>query len=96
VTCVDSEQLQKDYVLPWFTVAWCSRNYFNATNSTRAISSFSEKQGQSLPSSILVPKQLPVEMYCGVFTNSAIAIMYEEMQYDVRRMAIVIAGVSCF
>jgi hypothetical protein len=91
VTCIDSEQLEKDYVLPWFTGTWYSPNYFNSTTSAKALPMSREKQGKST----IVPQDAPIKrMYCGPYKRNPISIMHEEMQYDVRRMAIAIVGIS--
>jgi hypothetical protein len=98
VTCIDAEQLQKDYVLPWFTGTWYSPSYFNPINGTDEVPpNFANQQGSAQPSLPTIP--LPQEglgtgLYCASFFYNPTAIMYKEMIYDVRRMAIALVGIS--
>jgi hypothetical protein len=98
VTCVDAEQLQKDYILPWFTGTWYSPSYFNSTYVTDEVPpNFANQQGSAQPSLYTLPlpqERLGNESYCASFYFNPIAVMYKEMIYDVRRMAIALVGVS--
>jgi hypothetical protein len=98
VTCVDAEQLQHEYILPWFTGTWYSPSYFNSTNGTVEVPpNFANQQGPAQPSlsTVSLPQEsLRKGLYCALFIFNPTAIMYEEMIYDVRRMAIALVGIS--
>jgi hypothetical protein len=98
ITCSDNTlELQSNYVLPWFTGVWYSPHYFRNTNRSRteehiqlqgdgSIPSQSQQQQQQLLA--LPPQSLPKRQYCGSFATAPTGILYAQMQYDVRRMAI--------
>jgi hypothetical protein len=89
ITCSDNTiEFQTKYVLPWFTGVWYSPHYFKsnvATDNNAPI----EIQGQPRPRQQLdaLPQLGPLD-YCASFYTIPTAIIYQEMQYDVRRMAI--------
>ena len=90
VSCVDADELHEDFVLPWFTGIWYSPNYFNSATAKTAY--IENKQG---PATSAVDPQFeaPSEvLYCGLYYETPTALMYEEMQYDVRRMAVAFMG----
>jgi hypothetical protein len=88
VTCWDAEELQKDFILPWFTGVWYSPKYFEIGFSSSQ--SVANLQG---PSASFIGQPSPV-LFCGPYYHTPTAMMFQEMQYDVRRMAVALLGIS--
>ena len=92
ITCLenDSPEFYSNYILPWFTGVW----YTPTSTMSRVMERIR----------ILVHTQryksyrraMEYENYCGRFKVNPTAIMYREMQYDVRRMAIALVGTQPF
>jgi hypothetical protein len=106
ITCLDdTKEFRSKYVLPWFTGVWYSPNYYvNITRTKYHIMKQQQNkhmihlQGQPSPLSKKFQQfykpsiPLATTNYCGSFQKNPTAILYHEMQYDVRRMAI---GLAC-
>jgi hypothetical protein len=88
VTCTDAEELQKDFVLPWFTGTWYSPKYFET--DAASTESIANRPG---PPALFLGQPSPV-LFCGPYYHTPTAMMYREMQYDVRRMAVALFGTS--
>lgn len=92
ISCTDADELQDDYVLPWYTGIWYSPNYFNsAATKTSYIASKQGPVTSSLDPLFEHPSEI---LYCGPYYNTPTALMFEEMQFDARRMALAFVGVS--
>jgi hypothetical protein len=87
VTCIenDSPEFYTNYVLPWFTGVWYT------PSETERLQHIADIQRYN--SSIT---DIGDERYCGHYKLNPIAVMYKEMQYDVRRMAVALVGSQPF
>lgn len=92
ITCTDKEEVQWDLILPWYTGAWYSPEYFDSVNTLQD-PNLRARQGPSEPSSSAFPP-LSDNIYCGSSYGHPTALMYEEMKYDARRMAVALLGES--
>ena len=88
ITCTDAQELQKDFVLPWFTGTWYSPKYFQTDSSS--IGQIENSQG---PPASFIGDPSPT-LFCGPYYHTPTAMMFKEMQYDVRRMAVALLGTS--
>ena len=94
ISCSDNTvEFQTNYVLPWFTGVWRSPNYFGDSKNGKTNEEQMQFQGlppleQQQQQRINMPQSLPKRHYCGTFGTAATGIMYPQMQYDVRRMAL--------
>ena len=87
VTCIenDSPEFYTHYVLPWFTGVW-----YTPSDSQRAQQIADIQRYNSSITNI------EDERYCGHYKLNPTAVLYKEMQYDVRRMAIALVGTQPF
>ena len=93
VTCIEnnSPEFYTNYVLPWFTGVWYTPN-------TTAVSRFIDRIRILLHTQRYQSyrRSMHYDNYCGYFKANPTAILYREMQYDVRRMAIALVGTQPF
>jgi hypothetical protein len=82
ITCFDHniKELYTNYLFPWFTGVWYSPNYYNDENHKTTMTTNSLIQ------------TIDSTLYCGEFRKIPTALLYQEMQYDVRRMVIALVG----
>jgi hypothetical protein len=92
ITCTDTEEFQWLLVLPWYTGVWYSSNYFNLTSALQ-VPNFEYIQGPLEPSLSDLPL-IADDIVCGPAYNHPTGMMYEEVKYAARRMAVALIGVS--
>lgn len=92
ITCTENEspELYTNYVLPWFTGVWYT--------PTSKVSRIMERIRILVHSQRIRSYQraMDYDNFCGTFHVVPTAILYREMQDDVRRMAIALVGTQPF
>jgi hypothetical protein len=92
ITCLEnnSPEFYTNYVLPWFTGVWYTPTNTNSRFMERLRILLHTQRFQSYLAA------MQYDNYCGRFKVNPTAILYQEMQYDVRRMAIALVGTHPF
>jgi hypothetical protein len=92
ITCTDTDEVKWNLILPWYTGVWYSPNYFDSMNPLQ-VPTFEELQGP-LDTSLSYLPPISEDVLCGQSYDYPMGMMYNEIKYVARRMAVALIGVS--